>query len=221
LRKVAKYFVGKIYKPLLVKYLSKTRTYTYEQIKLSIPTEVFHPAFFFSTKILINYIRQRPLHQKSFLELGAGSGLISLVAAKMGANVMATDINPVAITYLKKNQVHNNVEFSVIHSDMFEKIPAQGFDIIAINPPYYKKRPESFSDFAWYCGENGEYFEDLFSKLALYIHPASQVLMILSDECDMVMIQRVAGIHAFELEAVYSKKNLIEKNTVYKIVRAK
>ena len=90
-------------KPLLVKYLSATKCYQYKGIKLIIPPEVFHPGFFFSTKLLLQYINQFSLQQKTFLELGAGSGLIAIYAAKKNAMVTATDINPVAVEYLKKN----------------------------------------------------------------------------------------------------------------------
>jgi hypothetical protein len=42
------------------------------------------------------------------------------------------------------------------------------FDIIVINPPYYKKDPGSYSDYAWNCGSNGEYFKKLFTQLRGY-----------------------------------------------------
>ena len=98
-----KYIVAHTYKPLLIKYLSKIRIYKYEDIELEISPEVFHPGFFFSTSILLNLVKQLPLQGKSFLEPGCGSGLISIYAARKGAMVTATDINPVAIEFLKKN----------------------------------------------------------------------------------------------------------------------
>ena len=73
------------------------------------------------------------MKDKTFLELGAGSGLISICAAQKGAAVTATDINPVAIQYLQKNSLANNVSLRVIESDLFKTIAAQQFDFIAIN----------------------------------------------------------------------------------------
>src|SRR5260221_1083115 len=136
-----KHIVARTYKPLLEKYLSKTRMYKYEDIKLEVPPQVFHPGFFFSTQLLLNHIKQLHLKGKSVLEPGCGSGLISINAAKKGANVTATDINPVAIEFLKKNSRQNNVKLRIIQSDLFQNISRQSFDIIAINPPYYKKQP--------------------------------------------------------------------------------
>ena len=217
MKKILKYLTGKIYKPLLSKYLSKNRVYTYKDIRLIIPPSVFHPRFFFSTKILLKYISQLDLQKKSFLELGAGSGLISIYAAKKNANVTATDINPVAIEYLKKNQARNNVRLNIISSDLFQSISSQSFDIIAINPPYYKKNSKTNADYAWYCGENGEYFQKLFCGLKQYIHRESIVLMILSEDCDILMITQLALDNNLNLQIMSERKIAWEKNNIYKI----
>lgn len=217
LRNLFKYFLTHTYKPLLVRYLSVTRYYTYRGIRLFIPPEVFHPAFFFSSRLLLNYISRQSLHKKTFLELGAGSGLISFFAAKNGASVTATDINPVAIEYLEKNRQANNVQVSIIHSDLFNNIPVQLFDVIAINPPYYKKQPKIYADYAWYCGENGEYFENLFKKLAGYMNSRSNVLLILCDGCDLEMIYDMAKKQQFRLICKQTTRTLLEKNFILKV----
>lgn len=217
MKKVIKYIITRIYKPLLVKYLSTTRTYSYKGIRLLIPSGVFHPGFFFSTRLLLQYISLYPLQGRSFLELGAGSGLISLVAAQKGARVTATDINPRAIEYLEKNRMGNDIPIEIIHSDLFNNIPVQAFDFIVINPPYYRKAPSSYAEYAWYCGENGEYFSGLFSGLGNYTHSRSATWMILCDGSDIGMIQGLAKEHGWDLHCVYSKKNLVEKNFIFKI----
>ena len=43
-------------------------------------------------QVLSNYIARRgPLNDKNVLELGSGTGLVGLVAAKLGAHVIVTD----------------------------------------------------------------------------------------------------------------------------------
>jgi len=217
MRGIVKYIVATTYRPLLVKYLSKTRTYSYRGLMLHIPPEVFHPGFFFSTKLLLRYIEKEHFQKKTFLELGAGSGLLSIYAAKRGGVVTASDINPIAIECLRRNAEENLAEMKVIHSDLFEKIPQQEFDMVLINPPYYKKKPSSFSDYAWYCGENGEYFQNLFTQLRNYIHKASEVLMVLCDSCDLSLIKELAGKNSFHMKPVYVQKTIIEKNYIFKI----
>ena len=217
MRSIVKYIIAKTYKPLLIKYLAVTRWYSYKGIALEIPPAVFHPGFFYSTKILLRYLKHKQLLQKTFLELGAGSGLISIYAAQKGAHVTATDINPVAIDCIRKNARLNHVSFSIINSDLFKQIPRQSFDMVVINPPYYKKDPVSNVDYAWYCGENGEYFENLFKDLEKYMHEHTEVFMVLCDGCDMQMIHQFAIQNGFTMHSVYTKNTIVEKNFVFKI----
>lgn len=184
---------------------------------LEVPPQVFHPGFFFSSQLLLEYVSRLNLRGSSFLEPGAGSGLISFYAAQDGARVTATDINPVAIEYLLKNSEKNNVDIRVIHSDLFDCIPKEQFDIIAINPPFYRKDPETWKDHAWYCGKNGEYFSELFNDLSHYIHKDSITLMVLCDGCDLKMIRASAERNNFSLNLVLTKQNILEKNFIHKI----
>ena len=217
MRAILKHIVARTYKPLLEKYLSKTRTYQYEDIRLDVAPEVFHPGFFFSTHMLLKYLKKLPLEKKLFLELGCGSGLISIYAAKKGAMVTATDINETALLFLAKNSRFNNTALRIIKSDLFHDISEQAFDIIAINPPYYKKQPQSFEDYAWFCGENGEYFEQLFAGLKNYMHSETMVLMVLCDGCDIEMVERLARENGCSMQAIYTKKNMLETNFIYRI----
>ncbi len=212
-----KHIITLTYKPLLVKYLSRTRMYRYKDIRLAVPPEIFHPGFFFSTHLLLRYLNRYPLKEIKLLELGCGSGLISISAAKQGATVTATDINPVAVEALKKNSKKNKVKLHIIQSDLFNLIPKQPFDLIAINPPYYKKKPLTAADHAWFCGENGEYYSGLFDGLSKYIHPETVILMVLIADCDMDMINGFAAKNGYALNCVYTKKNILEKNLVFKI----
>lgn len=219
LKKIIKYIGGKTVQPLTAKYLSVTRKYTYNSIQLIIPPGVFHPGFFFSSKLLLKYILTRQLCEKKFLELGAGSGLIAFSAAKKGALATATDINPIAIEYLTKNSRLNNLPIQIILSDLFQNIPVQPFDIIAINPPYYKKQPATEAEFAWYCGTDGKYFSTLFKGLENYIHRQSLVFMVLSEECDLEMIKNIAAGYSFIFEPVQTKRLMWEINFIFKINR--
>jgi release factor glutamine methyltransferase len=215
-----RYIVANTYKPLLVKYLSRNRQYTSNGITVQVPPEVFHPGFFFSTKLLLRAILKIPIRNRSFLELGAGSGFIAMQADKQGAIATASDINPVAIEYLQKNKLHNKSSIRIIQSDLFKAIPLEAFDIIAINPPYYKKDPRSPAGYAWYCGKKCEFFERLFDDIGNYMHAETKVLMILCDGCDIDMIRSMSASKGFSMTCIEQSRNLVERNYIFSIKKA-
>ena len=175
---------------------------------------VFHPGLFISTKMLLNFIEGLNLVQKTFLELGAGSGIISILAAKKGAKVYATDISSIAIENIKLNAEKNGVDIAVIRSDLFQDLSDLKLDYIIINPPYYKKGPIKEEEFAWFCGQNHEYFIRLFDSLTDHIKKDSEVYMILSEVCDIDAIKSIGIKRGFswnvvEKETVWGEKNYI------------
>ena len=70
-----------------------------------------------------------------FLEIGIGTGLISICAAKQGAVVEGTDINPAAVANAKHNSRKNKIRARFFCGDLFEGISGK-FDMIVFNPPY-------------------------------------------------------------------------------------
>ncbi len=207
-----------IYQPLLIKYLAKERVYTYRSIRLRIHPDVFHPGFFFSTKLLLKQALCFPLAGRSVLELGAGSGLISLVIARAGAKVTASDINPSAVQYLLLNAKANNAAIQVIESDLFSNIKPQVFDMILINPPYYFKPAGSYKERAWNCGENGEYFRQLFAQVGNYAGKNTVILMILCEGSERERIQELAKENGLQFSCIKTTNNLIEKNYIYRVI---
>src|ERR1700722_1664784 len=220
MEKAIKYMAERLYRPFLLRYLSVSRTYVYKGIRVEVPPGVFHPGFFFSTKLLLQYLASQPLRGKSFLEPGAGSGLISLYAAGRGARVTATDISPFAVECLKVNRRLNGADLEILHSDLFDGIDRRPFDIIAVNPPYYRKDPATDAERAWYCGENGEYFTAFFSGLRHYTHSQSDVWMILCDGCDLEMIEGLAGRYGWRMHCRLTKRNWVEKNFIFRIEKS-
>jgi release factor glutamine methyltransferase len=192
LRKLLRYIVRRTWKPRLEKKLEKPSVYIHNGIRLAIQPGVFHPRYFYSTGFLLKFMESQPLKDKTFLELGCGSGLIAVAAAKKGAHVTATDISIAAVNALEENAAANGAGLTVIHSDLFRDVPPQAFDLVAVNPPYYKGRPVTEADRAWYCGEQFEFFEGFFEGLGSYLHKGSLVAMVLSEDCDLGRIRSIA-----------------------------
>lgn len=214
---LVRHIIRHTYKPLLERYLSRPRQYTHRGIVLDIPPQVFHPRFFGSTGLLLRQLRTLEVKGQTLLELGAGSGLLSMVAAQKGAVVTATDINRTAVRYLLANKKRNGVELAVIHSDLFQQIPPQRFDLVLINPPYYRGQPQTEKDYAWYCGENGEYFEALFRDLGRYTHAGSEIYMTLCEGCAIEWIRERASVNGWQLHCVRTRRNLVERHYLFQL----
>lgn len=198
-------------------YYSKPRPYRYENIRIKVHPDVFPPHLTFSTKILLDFVDELNLDHKTFLELGCGSGIISLLASKKGAEVTASDINQTALDYLNINASRNKMSVKTIYSDVFENLEGEYFDYIIINPPYYPQNPKNIRQEAWYCGENFEYFEKLFYQLPNHLTVESHCYMILSQDCDIEKIKSIALKHAMDLELVLEKKLRVETNYIFNV----
>lgn len=217
MRKIIKKITHPILKFGLKLYYFKPRTFCYDGICVKVHPEVFPPHLTFSTKILLSFIKNIEVKNKSFLELGCGSGIISLFAAKKGAEVFATDINKKALSFLEKNASKNNLSLTIIESDLFENLEGKSFDYIIINPPYYPKKAKNKKEKAWFCGENFEYFENLFGQLPNYLNESNSCYMILSEDCQIEKIKNIGTINSLNFELIFEKKIFKELNFVFQI----
>jgi release factor glutamine methyltransferase len=218
LKKFRKKVLENTWRPFLLWYLSRNRLYKYNNLSLVIFPGVFHPGFFFSTKIFLEFLESIPASGKKILELGSGSGLISLKMARRGGKVFASDISTKAVNNTLENARRNNLEINVIQSDLFQKLSGEKFDLIIVNPPYYPYDPSSESERAWYCGKDFDYFLTFFNQLKNHIHQDSEVYMILSEDCDLSAIEKVASQNKMKMVRVYQKRNFFEWNYIFRIV---
>lgn len=216
--------VNLFHRPRALFLISADRKYNWHGLELLIKKGVFHPGLFYSTKFLLQVIRKENLTGKSFLELGAGSGLLSFYAASAGAVVTASDISRTAIEGLKINLRHlkvmgHKLQLNILQSDLFDSIPEQQFDYIVINPPYYPKKAGNEAELAWFCGENFEYFGKLFKGLGKYMQLNSKVFMSLSEDCNLDKIMQIASMYQLKLNLFRRKRIGGELNFIFQVVK--
>jgi release factor glutamine methyltransferase len=217
LRKIIIKIIGKPMQFWASWYFKKPRNYNYKQIKGIVLPGVFYPHFTISTKLLMQFIEPLELKGKSFLELGCGTGLISVLASQKGALVTSSDVNPSAIENVRLNALNNKVELTAIESDLFKNLEGKKFDYIIINPPYYPKKAENRAEEAWFCGPNFEYFQKLFDKLEDHLNENSNVFMILSVDCELERIQKIALDNQLSFNLELETKKWGEANYIFSI----
>lgn len=100
-------------------------------IKIDVFEDVYPPDE--DTFLLLDNIHV--LAGMEFMEIGVGCGLVSIAAAKMGAKVHGTDVNPTAVENARHNAGKNGVEADFRCGDLFGPFTGR-HDVIAFNPPY-------------------------------------------------------------------------------------
>ena len=150
--------------------------------KISTCRHVYEPSE--DTFLLIDsleYLNIKP--RDNILEIGTGTGIIALHAAKHASHVTATDINPYALECAKKNAELNNIKnIQFIKSNLFANI-SKRYDIIIFNPPYLPQTKSETSDdiidCAWNGGKDGRETTDKFlDQTSLYLKETGQILIL-------------------------------------------
>jgi len=86
-----------------------------------------------TTKMSAAYLRKYLRPGMDVLDLGCGSGILAILAKKLGANrVVAVDNDPLAVEVAEENALRNNVNIEVKWSDLFSNVDGK-FDVIVSN----------------------------------------------------------------------------------------
>ena len=128
-----------------IEFLSEqeAKIYTWNSMELVVPPTVYPPRE--DTNLLHDIVADiAPFGAKKLLEIGCGSGAISIAAAKIGWSVDACDINPYAVAATRNNATRHNVVLQVSESGLGpqdEQIPEFGwhhdlYDVVLWNMPY-------------------------------------------------------------------------------------
>jgi len=115
---------------------------------------IVHPAVYLpdvDSFLMINAIYKEVHDMKrreKALDMGCGSGILSLTLAKFFKKVIAVDINPFAVRCTVLNAYLNGCRRRIVAfiSDLFSKVEGDNYDMIVFNTPYLiNSKPYDFA----------------------------------------------------------------------------
>lgn len=151
----------------------------YDDLHLTIPEGVYVPRE--DTDLAADWITDT-IDGGRFADIGTGSGLLALVAAQRGADVIATDRNPAAVETTRRNAADNGLDITVQEGDMFGPVEGR-FDTITFNAPYLPgdREGRTEEELAWYGGEDGrELIRRFLDGLDQHLTDDGTALLVLS-----------------------------------------
>jgi HemK-related putative methylase len=113
------------------------------------------------------------------LDMGTGSGVCAVFAARFARRVVAVDINSAAVRCAALNALLNHSEqrIEVRHGDLFAPVANERFDLILFNPPFLRGTPRDDRDRAWRSTDVAERFA---AELRTHLKPGGCALVLLS-----------------------------------------
>jgi release factor glutamine methyltransferase len=144
---------------------------------------VFNPKLLRSGEFLVRQLNRAEVVPRGsrVLDLGSGSGVAGIAAAKRGCRVVAADINPAAVRCTRINALINDVDIDIRQGDLFAPVLQERFDVVLFNPPYYRGVPRDALDQAWRATDVIERFA---SELSDHLEAAGHALLVLSSDGD-------------------------------------
>jgi HemK-related putative methylase len=148
------------------------------------------------------------------LDMGTGSGICAIIAARHANRVVAVDINRAAVRCARINAALNHHEDRIEcrQGDLFAPLGGQRFATIFFNPPFIVGLPANERDCAWRSTDVAVRFA---AGLASHLTPGGRAYLLLStfgDACGVFVdeLQR----HGFELSVFAVRHYVNERVTI-------
>jgi release factor glutamine methyltransferase len=179
---------------------------------------VFNPKVPRTGEFLASQIDSRLVQRDlEVLDMGTGSGVCAVFAAKHAQRVVAVDINAAAVRCAGINALLNRLEhrIEVRHGDLFEPVLDERFDLVLFNPPFVQGAPQDDRDRAWRSNDVAERFA---AGLGAHLKPGGSALILLSTFGDGCVFLDEFRKHNFQISVLAERRFVNERLTIFKLV---
>ena len=184
----------------LVKMRSHREPYEIEVMGLPIVVlpNVWSPAYDWSS---LFYVENLPnVKGRDFLEIGCGTGVISVFAGKAGAaRVVAADVNEQAVRNARINLDRFGIaNAETILSDGFDAVRGR-FDVVTWNAPYHGAKPEDILERGC-ADENYRDIRAFFKHVSNHLKPGGTVVFGFSELGGLPLIESLIQGNGFRIK---------------------
>jgi len=204
--------VDAVRRPALRRRLDRVVVETVRGVPLVVLPEVFNPVVFRSGRFLAEALADGVVTQQPraageaprALDLGTGSGIGALFAARAGYAVTAVDLNPEAVRCARANALLNGLEdrIEVLRGDLFAPVMGRRFDLVLFNPPFFRGEPRRLRDAAWRSLDVPERFA---AALPEHLAPEGRALVLLSSHGDEAGLLAALEARGMELSVAAAR----------------
>ena len=216
--------IRRVIHALSYRFILKSRWTTVARVAgfhLVVPPTVFHPRIFLTSKFFAAYIGRLDLSGQRVADVGTGTGILALAAARAGAeDVVAIDINTNAARAAHENARANGLRGRVtaVCSNLLSGIaPRPLFDVIMSSPPSFSGEPIDLADRAWHSGPGNRDIAQLFDQARKRLLPDGRMYLLLSSDSDLEQIGTLIDRANFSTRMVAERSIWIESFILYEL----
>jgi methylase of polypeptide subunit release factors len=189
--------------------------------RLTVRPTVFHPRFFVSSERFATFIDGLDLRGKRVLDVGTGTGILALAAARAGADsVVAADINPNASRNAEENARANGFGGRVagLCSNLLAALaPRPLFDVILSSPPKHAGEPRDLTDRGWHAGPAFRDVAALFDQARERLKPGGRLYVMVSSDSDLDLLGKLIDKAGFRAKLAHEYSIFIESFIIYEL----
>jgi release factor glutamine methyltransferase len=191
---------------------SRGVTTTFMGAELVVPADVHPPQGV--SDMLANAVLREVRDTDRVLDMGTGSGVNAILAASKSSNVVAVDVNPVAVRCARDNAERNGVSgrVAVRESDVFANVEGR-FDLIVFDPPFRWFAPRDLRERAT-ADENYASLTTFFREVGDHLTERGRVLVFFGTSGDLAYLQLLIREAGLESETLSTRERVRDGETV-------